>query len=285
MRVRVLDAQRAEAIEDYGRALGIDAPLVGDTLRQTSQGRCVFLDETNLCRIHAQYGADAKPLICRQYPIVGVQTESGARRGIDPGCYSAFHTQSSPVITPNEPFAWAKSDYPEPLENMEQALLSVLSVSGQTIHGVLARLAGQPDGQCPTGFVDRVKQRVAHPDFVAAATHPSAGPAVRRGLEPIVSAVQNQSSWGDGPTPSAVFEAWALEATRRVIWLRLCPNMPSPMVACLLSLTGAIVVTQVMLEENAQVSGFTAWTRAMRSPMFWGHFFPDINAVQWLLRG
>ena len=61
--------------------MGIDQPFVNGVLRQTEEGRCVFLDETHLCRIHAQYGADAKPLICRQYPIVGVRTETGERQG------------------------------------------------------------------------------------------------------------------------------------------------------------------------------------------------------------
>jgi len=285
VRVRVLDVERANAIEAYAEAFAIEQPFDNGALRQTEEGRCVFLNAQNLCRIHARYGADAKPLICRQYPIVGVRTESGARRGIDPGCYSAFSTQSAEVLIPNEPFAWSQSQYPEPLERMEQALIAMLSASGQTLEGVVARLAGQPEATWPDGLLQRLKQRVSHADFIAAATHPSAGPAVRAGLLPIVSELQKNQPWQTELTMNSDFEMWALEATKRVIWLRLCPNMPSPMIACLMSILGAVVVASTVSQKDMQVSGFTAWNRAMRSPMFWGHFFPDLNAVQWVLRG
>ena len=32
-------------------------------------GRCIFLDAEKKCRIHAQFGFDAKPLTCRLYPL------------------------------------------------------------------------------------------------------------------------------------------------------------------------------------------------------------------------
>jgi lysine-N-methylase len=37
-------------------------------LAHQSDGACVFLDERGLCRIHAKFGEDAKPLACRIYP-------------------------------------------------------------------------------------------------------------------------------------------------------------------------------------------------------------------------
>lgn len=37
-------------------------------LAHQADGACVFLDEHGLCRIHAKFGEDAKPLACRIYP-------------------------------------------------------------------------------------------------------------------------------------------------------------------------------------------------------------------------
>ena len=285
VRVRVLEEQRVAQIEQFAATMGIDQPFVNGVLRQTEEGRCVFLDETHLCRIHAQYGADAKPLICRQYPIVGVRTETGERRGIDPGCYSAFQTQNAAPVSLGEAFAWAHSEFPEPLARMEQALLSVVMSPDQTIDGALARLAGEAQHHLPKGLLERLWQRLNDPKFTAAATHQSAGPAVRTGLAPIVSAVHEGHQWHVSDPVSHRVNTWMLEATRRVIWLRLCPNMPSPMIACLMSLLGAVTVSRLVRQEDAQVAAFTAWSRAMRSSMFWGHFFPDVAAVHWLLRG
>jgi lysine-N-methylase len=39
-------------------------------LAHRPDGRCVFLDDRGLCRIHAKFGEPAKPLACRLYPYV-----------------------------------------------------------------------------------------------------------------------------------------------------------------------------------------------------------------------
>lgn len=38
-------------------------------LANREDGACVFLDDNNLCRIHAKFGESAKPLACRVYPF------------------------------------------------------------------------------------------------------------------------------------------------------------------------------------------------------------------------
>lgn len=42
----------------------------GYGLAKRADGRCVFLDEDNLCLIHKSYGLRAKPLACQLYPFV-----------------------------------------------------------------------------------------------------------------------------------------------------------------------------------------------------------------------
>lgn len=41
----------------------------GQRLAQRPDGRCVFLDDDGLCRVHKEFGADAKPHICRMFPL------------------------------------------------------------------------------------------------------------------------------------------------------------------------------------------------------------------------
>jgi lysine-N-methylase len=72
-RQRILD-QRWEQDE----AIGPGQPTVvssggkwwsrGFRLAHRADGACVFLDENGLCRIHAKFGEEAKPLACRIYP-------------------------------------------------------------------------------------------------------------------------------------------------------------------------------------------------------------------------
>ncbi len=72
------DVQRL-AQQDWGNRLDGPATVTfrGVTfLRKTEAGACVFLDEaTNRCRIHAEFGAAAKPLACRLYPFTPVPFE------------------------------------------------------------------------------------------------------------------------------------------------------------------------------------------------------------------
>src|SRR5258708_3959486 len=39
-------------------------------LAHRPDGACIFLDERGLCRVHAKFGEQAKPLACRLYPYV-----------------------------------------------------------------------------------------------------------------------------------------------------------------------------------------------------------------------
>ena len=39
------------------------------SLAKRKDGTCVFLDKQGLCRIHAEFGFDAKPLVCRMAPL------------------------------------------------------------------------------------------------------------------------------------------------------------------------------------------------------------------------
>lgn len=57
-------------------------------LAQTDDGACVFLDNDNLCQIHARFGEKAKPLACRMYPFLFVPVGDHWRVGLRFGCPS-----------------------------------------------------------------------------------------------------------------------------------------------------------------------------------------------------
>ena len=74
LKVRTTASERA-SLQAHAATLGIERPFSGPYLRQ-NWGTCVFYTEG--CRLHATFGADAKPAVCRQFPEVD---------GIDPACF------------------------------------------------------------------------------------------------------------------------------------------------------------------------------------------------------
>lgn len=73
--VRVEGEERAR-IAEKALELGVERPFSGPFLRQ-NWGTCVFYADG--CRLHASFGAEAKPAVCRQFPELG-------GRAIDPAC-------------------------------------------------------------------------------------------------------------------------------------------------------------------------------------------------------
>ena len=86
-----------DELEEY-----VERPVEDGGLR-FSDGRCVFLRDDMLCKLHAAFGMESKPLTCQQFPFVATGTESGTRAGIDPSCAHAWQTwQDGPEVTANE---------------------------------------------------------------------------------------------------------------------------------------------------------------------------------------
>jgi len=62
----------------------------GWALNKRDDGACVFLDAENRCRIHARYGADAKPLACRVYPFSLRRADNSWQASLRYDCPSAL---------------------------------------------------------------------------------------------------------------------------------------------------------------------------------------------------
>ena len=79
-------------IEKYGELLNIERAVENGEVR-VHEGRCVFLGEDLLCRIHKEYGFKEKPRRCQEFPVKMLRTESKQLRvGIDPGCVNTYRS-------------------------------------------------------------------------------------------------------------------------------------------------------------------------------------------------
>ncbi|MDH7570856.1 MAG: YkgJ family cysteine cluster protein [Armatimonadota bacterium] len=66
-------------------------------LAQAEDGACIFLDENNTCRIHAQFGAEAKPFACRPYPFVFLPAGPEVRVSLRFDCPSVAANTGRPL--------------------------------------------------------------------------------------------------------------------------------------------------------------------------------------------
>jgi Fe-S-cluster containining protein len=61
----------------------------GERLAQRTDGSCVFLTDAGRCRIHEKFGSEAKPLVCRVFPLQLVPREKNAVLTLRRACPSA----------------------------------------------------------------------------------------------------------------------------------------------------------------------------------------------------
>lgn len=258
VRVRVLPDE-VPALLDHAAALGVPAPIEDGRLRFVD-GACVFLADDR-CALHARFGPAAKPAVCRQYPLVVVDTESGRRVGVDPGCYAAWSTREAPTLALD--VAHAHPSLLDPAAaRQEVALVALLATPGLGIADALGAIGVAP------GFEARwlAALRAARLDTLLA--RPDTGSAVRDALAGPVGALAGY----DTPPALALApaeEAWALEVTRRVLALRLCASFPFVPGVALLALGGALVCGWADPRPTAFGPALAGWARAMRAPVWW----------------
>ena len=127
VRVQLLDDE-IEPVRGHAVRLGIADPVEHGRLR-FADGRCVFLEGPR-CALHARVGAAAKPAVCRQFPLVAVETEAGRRVGIDPGCYTAWSTRAAAPLPADTPLTSRVMLEPAAVRQ-EAGLLALLDAPGR----------------------------------------------------------------------------------------------------------------------------------------------------------
>ena len=279
-----LNEDEARRVEGFGVALRVERSVVEGCTRREG-GQCVFLDEESLCLIHKRFGLKAKPSVCQQYPLTAVSTEHGLRVGVDPGCYFAFASwQTGPEVSTEKLLA-RKVTLSDELYALEQKILDLCGVDNQTVAGVIRALIGrQPGKAIPVDFASRVCNRMASTDLAERLTHGETAPLVRRYLAPVAELLPTLNA--DFPPAFALSpadDAWAVEAIRRMVFLRLVPALPVPQAVALLAAAGVLLCAWARPEEFGPT--FCGWSRIMRYPEVLRQIYPDASSFNWLARG
>jgi lysine-N-methylase len=95
-----LQAQKWEEHPDFrGTPVMVRQSWLGHEYRlaHREDGSCVFLDSDGLCRIHKELGFDAKPLVCRMFPLQIVPRDNMAIVTLRRACPSAAADKGAPV--------------------------------------------------------------------------------------------------------------------------------------------------------------------------------------------
>jgi hypothetical protein len=286
MRVR-LDPDEIERIERFGVELGVDGAVRDGHLGETNS-RCVFLGEGSKCRIHGTYGGPAKPKVCQQFPIVRTTAEDGIRLGIDPGCYTAWHTwtQAPEVDLDPDTLLGAVKELPPNEAQAERSLLGLLHHPGLTLTGALATLAGgTPDDPLPAAFAARWITHLQSIDREALFAH-LPGPGQKQVLAQMLDAIP---TWDPAAPPqlelSADMDAWALETAKRMLFLRLTPTQLRSIGGVLLVLGGALSLGWTHPAPDRFGPALAGWMLAIRSPHVWSRVLPEPATINQLLAG
>lgn len=68
-------------------------------LRQRADGACVFLQPDGLCRVHAEFGLEQKPLACRLFPFVFAPGQQRVMVGLSFACQSVRANKGAALTT------------------------------------------------------------------------------------------------------------------------------------------------------------------------------------------
>lgn len=286
-KVEMVSDEEQVRIQGFAEEWGVPDAIVDGWLVQDG-GRCVFLQDDNLCGIHVRHGAEAKPAVCQQFPHVLVQTEGELRGGIDPSTHSTLPTWSDAPPVTNLGGEVRNSNFEPHERHTEAVIIGWCSEPGATIASVLAHLCGaEPSDTLPDGFAGRLVQRLQAMRLDLLLQARDAGPAQKRALQPLVDAIP---TWDPADPPawpvlSPTAEAFAVELARRMVFLRLATRIPLVQGVALIALSGAVATAWASPADAAYGPALSSWSRLMRGGSFWQSLTPDPQTMQWLASG
>ncbi len=275
MLVSVPELRERERLRGLAVQLGIQEPFDGDHLRLV-RACCVFQGPAGACRIHARFGAEAKPTTCRLFPLVIVHTEHGVRMGVDPCCYHARSGgDDAPRLEPGEATG-RPVHFDRERSAREKALLAAIDQPGASVAGLLAWLRdgtlGPPE-RLPAAFPQRWIAELGGAGLARFLTPEIAGPALRGALGEAFALAAELRPWAPPPWTGLGEEGerLVLAALRDLLHLRVCAtSLPSPDDVAGLALRGAVLLAWTDPAPERMVRGLSAWIRLMRAPQFSG---------------
>lgn len=282
--VRVSGAER-DRLHALATELGLPDAVGPDRLH-TEAGACVFLEDGWKCRIHAAYGLEAKPTMCRTFPQMVLVTEDGVRAGIDPATRAFRTTRSSGEPVPVDVDRAPRVVLPPPEARLEQALIAVARSDGSTLAHVAGLVCmGPQTATLPAGLRARVVDRLRQADFRALIEDPHVGAAPRTGLRPLADWLDAEHPpLDDRWTLDPELDAYARDAFAAQLFLRLsADSTPNVHAAALVALVGLIAAALPEPEPPAYDAAVAAWLRLTRVPRFWQTLIPTPEVLLGLI--
>jgi len=274
-------------VEEAGARLGVAKPVDGDALRR-ERGECVFLDDDRACRIHTAIGYEAKPEVCRMYPMVMVRAENGIRVALDPGCFDHIRSWRTGQLVPDGSFPASQRLLAAEEMEAEAYYLDLCNMPGTTVASLLEALSsGRLDGgpQLPRGFGTRWMQCLerALPALDEVVAMDEAGESLRSVWKELRPAIGRPvRPW---PALAPDEDAFAVNVVHRALFLRSLKDIPVVTGAALLLVSGAVFCAWADPTREAFGRNLAAWTRLLRISSFWLALTPDGDTMQWLARG
>ena len=131
------DPEERTRIARYGEILDIPEAVENNEIRVV-EGRCSFLDDDLLCRIHKEFGFENKPHRCREFPLKATRTESNRlRAAIDPGCVNTYRSWREGEDQLVDNLVIHDSNWEQPDQKIEAMLLHVAQQPKATIGSIL----------------------------------------------------------------------------------------------------------------------------------------------------
>jgi len=290
---RLADDSERERVIRQAAELGVPDPIVAGELRQVDSV-CVFLGADKLCRIHARYGEDEKPITCQLFPRRSVRAEDGIRFGVDPGCSSSWRS----FATGPDLSLWfiptGRDQHKKPgLAAVERKLVSLARSPGMTLARFASVLANDPiaaPDQFPKGMGTRLIDRLRA--VIPLLEDRENGPLIGADLAATRTFLRRLGTARPLPSkrlpPLVVppgLDAIVLDALQRTLYLRIGSDEIPPSGHALVVIGGALACLLADPRSDRFGPAFAAWSRVSRLDGFWEAFAPDTDAARWVLTG
>lgn len=261
------------------KELGVEDPAPEGVLRRV-RGRCVFLGEDELCRIHGAWGLSAKPKVCQQYPMIATRVGQETRVGLDPGCFHSVRSWQTGPEVPGGSLMVSVSKQPDALLPHEERVMALLEQVQSLEQALAVLIPGDLEG-----FLGRWILALQGVELAELLADPETSPSLRHSLGPMAQALPTWRAIPGPPELSDNARDFALHAAKRMVWLRLCPQIPAPAVVALLSVGGALACAWTNPQDAAFGQALAGWVRAMRAPAVLGRLLPSPQSLQALVEG
>ena len=286
-RVRLIDLEELNRVNTMGTAMGY-SKVVEDGKIVHVDGRCIFLQRDARCRIHSTYGWDAKPQVCKQFPLVATRVDGDLRIGVDPACFSSMRRVITGHELDLERVVVGRVSVSDNEAQLERHLVhfceSGLATPASICFWICGMRPDEANNDVPSHLMANVWRYLRQSEQRALLVDSSLPEAVITTLNPLAVALDQFSHPPRPPRFSKEEAEWSIESLRRILFLRLYYGGRGVALTCMASMIGSLLAASVGIRGQSFGQVLAAWVRLMRYPMFWEILFPDADTLSMLVR-